>query len=82
MNISAAWMSCFVAVLLPILSVLVLLYSDVQSLKHTKADNQCMMDLKVEVTQQMTKNTSAIEALNKTLKLLREDLHEQQERSK
>jgi F0F1-type ATP synthase membrane subunit a len=82
MNISAAWMSCFVAVLLPILSVLVLLYSDVQSLKHTKADKQCMMDLKVEVTQQMTKNTSAIEALNETLKLLREDLHEQQERSK
>jgi ABC-type transport system involved in cytochrome bd biosynthesis fused ATPase/permease subunit len=77
MKVTAAWFSCITAIILPIIASLVLLYSDVQSIKVTKASNQDMMELKVQFTEQMTKNTSAIEALNETLKLIREELNEQ-----
>jgi ABC-type transport system involved in cytochrome bd biosynthesis fused ATPase/permease subunit len=77
MKVTAAWFSCITAIVLPIIASLVLLYSDVQSIKVTKASNQDMMELKVQFTEQMTKNTSAIEALNETLKLIREELNEQ-----
>ena len=77
MRITAAWFSCLSAIILPVVASLILLYSDVQSIKETKASNRDMMELKVQFTEQMTKNTSAIEALNETLKLIREELNEQ-----
>jgi len=74
MKLSSAWISCILAVLIPICTALVLLYSDVQSLKLAKADTYDMLELKVQFTKQMTKNTGAIEALNETLKLIRKEL--------
>jgi hypothetical protein len=71
LKVSSAWLSCFLAALLPTTAALVILYSDVQTLKMTKADTKEMLELKVEMTRQLTRNTTAIENLNETLKTFR-----------
>jgi len=66
----ATWAGVLVAALLPVVAALVILYSDVQSLKVTKAEQREVLELKVDFTKQMTRNTTAIENLNETLKTL------------
>lgn len=68
MKDKATWAGVVVAVLVPIVASLVILHSDVQSLKVTKAEQREVLELKVEFTKQMTRNTVAIENLNETLK--------------
>jgi len=70
MKDSAQWAGIIVALFLPIVAALVILYSDVQSLKVTKAEQREVLELKVDFTKQMTRNTTAIENLNETLKVL------------
>lgn len=72
MRVTSAWLGCALTALIPLAASLVLLYSDVNSLKHTKADKQEVMELRLEFTNQMTRNTVAIENLNETLKELKE----------
>jgi len=79
MKLTAGWTNALLIALIPITTVLCILYSDVQSLKINKVDTQEIMQLKVDFTKQMTKNTSAIESLNCTLKDIKGVLHEQQE---
>ena len=70
MRISSSWASIVLCLLVPLIGVMTVLYSDVQGLKLTKADQTEVLELKVEFTKQMTRNTSAIENLNETLKVL------------
>lgn len=70
MKDSATWVGVLVAVVLPFVAALVILYSDVQTLKVTKAEQREVLELKVEFTKQMSRNTVAIENLNDTLKVL------------
>jgi len=81
MKTFSAWISCAIAVIFPIVASMVMLYSDVQSLKVTKVEQTEMTDLKINFATQMTRNTSAIENLNETLKGLGDRLNEQQTRS-
>ena len=67
-------MACLLAAAIPTFTALVVIYSDVQNLKTTKADIKEVLELKVEFTRQMTRNTTAIENLNTTLKQLREEI--------
>lgn len=55
----------FTAVL-PIILALIVLYADVQSLKGNKADYREVAELRVHMTEQLSKNTEAINNLNKT----------------
>jgi hypothetical protein len=71
MKLSSAWTSILLCILIPVFGAMTILYSDVQGLKITKADQREVLELKVEFTRQMTRNTSAIENLNETLKTLR-----------
>ena len=75
MNITATWANTLLVALIPMSAALVILYSDVETLKVTKASTHEVMELKVEFTKQMTRNTTAIENLNSTLKLMREDVY-------
>ena len=67
-----------VLALIPIISVLIVLYSDVQYLKSTKANTQDVMEIKIEFSKQLAKNTYAIENLIETIRDLRGGgVHEQ-----
>jgi len=55
----------FTAVL-PIILALIVLYADVQSLKGNKADYREVSELRVHMTEQLSKNTEAINNLNRT----------------
>lgn len=74
MNKIRDWVTVALVLLVPICTALIILYSDVQSLKVTKADTEEMLELKVQFTKQMTRNTTAIENLNETLKRIREKI--------
>jgi len=52
---------------LPVIAVLVILWSDVQTMKETKVDYREVAELKVEMIGTLSKNTEAIEGLNKIL---------------
>lgn len=68
MKISCGWAAVIAALVIPIVTALVILYSDVQSLKISKANARTVSKLRIEVTKQMTRNTVAIESLDETLK--------------
>lgn len=58
---------------LPIIAALIILWSDVQTIKYTKVDYREMAELKTSVTGQLSKNTEAIENLNRLInELLKE----------
>ena len=61
------------SLVLPIITALIVLWSDVQTIKYTKVDYREMAELKTSVTGQLSKNTEAIENLNRLIsELLRE----------
>lgn len=61
------------ALVLPIIAALIVLWSDVQTIKQTKVDYREMAELKTSVTGQLSKNTEAIENLNRLInELLKE----------
>ena len=61
------------ALVLPIIAALIVLWSDVQTIKYTKVDYREMAELKTSVTGQLSKNTEAIENLNRLInELLKE----------
>ena len=61
------------ALVLPIVAALIVLWSDVQTIKYTKVDYREMAELKTSVTGQLSKNTEAIENLNRLInELLKE----------
>ena len=58
---------------LPIVGALIFLWSDVQTMKQTKAEYREIAELKTSVTGQLSKNTEAIENLNRLInELLKE----------
>lgn len=56
--------------LLPVLSALIILWSDVQTIKATKVDFKEMTKFKVVITESLSKNTEAINSLNKLVEIL------------
>ena len=61
------------ALVLPVIAALIVLWSDVQTIKYTKVDYREMAELKTSVTGQLSKNTEAIENLNRLInELLKE----------
>jgi len=61
------------SLVLPIITALIVLWSDVQTIKYTKVDYREMAELKTSVTGQLSKNTEAIENLNRLInELLKE----------
>ena len=61
------------SLVLPIIAALIVLWSDVQTIKYTKVDYREMAELKTSVTGQLSKNTEAIENLNRLInELLKE----------
>ena len=61
------------ALVLPIIAALIVLWSDVQTIKYTKVDYREVAELKTSVTGQLSKNTEAIENLNRLInELLKE----------
>ena len=61
--------SLFVATL-PIIGALIFLWSDVQTMKATKADYRELAELKTQMVGQLSKNTEAINNLNSLIKQL------------
>ena len=59
-----------VSLALPIIGVLIVLWSDVQTIKVTKADYREVSVLETKLTGQLSKNTEAIENLNKLIERL------------
>ena len=59
----------FVSVL-PIVSALLVLWSDVQAIKVTKAEYREVAELKIECSKQLSRNTEAIENLNRLISRL------------
>jgi hypothetical protein len=70
MKISAGWFAAMTALLIPILTSIILLFSDVQTIKATKAEKKEVAEIRLEFSKQLVRNTTAIEALNDTLKEL------------
>lgn len=58
-----------VSLALPIIGTLIVLWSDVQTLKVTKADYREVSKLETTLTGQLSKNTEAIESLKRVLEL-------------
>lgn len=69
-------MGAIVALLVPIVTALIIMYSDVQQLKTVKADRLEVNEVKAELGKQMALNTQAIQNLDKTLDKLTLYLHE------
>lgn len=65
-----------VALLVPIATALIIMYSDVQQLKETKADRLEVNEVKAELGKQMALNTQAIQNLDGTLSRLTQYLHD------
>lgn len=59
--------------ILPTIGALIFLWSDVQTMKQTKIDYREVAELRTEVTKQLTKNTEAIENLNKLIRMFIEE---------
>ena len=59
-----------VSLALPIIGTLIVLWSDVQTIKVTKADYREVSGLETKLTGQLSKNTEAIENLNRLLERL------------
>lgn len=59
-----------VSLALPIIGALIVLWSDVQTIKVTKADYREVSVLETKLTGQLSKNTEAIENLNKLIERL------------
>ena len=76
-------LSLIVSLALPIVGILIVLWSDVQTLKATKADYRELAKLETNVMGQLSKNTEAIENLNRVLEryLNERSTHEQQKTS-
>lgn len=53
------------------MAALIFMYSDVEKLKVTKAEDKEMMEIKLVFSEQMARNTTAIENLNETLRNIR-----------
>lgn len=62
-----AVITSIVAALLPIVGVLIILWSDVQVIKISKIDYREVAELKVNMIGTLSKNTEAIENLNKLI---------------
>ena len=62
-----ALMGACLALLVPLGASMIVLYSDVQSIKKTKADKVSVLQLKADVGKQMALNTQAIQNLDTTL---------------
>lgn len=58
------------AMALPIIGCMILLWSDVQTIKVTKADYREVAELKTQMVGQLSKNTEAINHLNSLIKQL------------
>jgi hypothetical protein len=58
---------------LPIIGCMILLWSDVQTIKVTKADYREVAELKTEMIGQLAKNTEAIDNLNQLIKMMLEE---------
>ena len=56
-----------VALLVPIATAMIMMYSDVQGLKESKADRLEVNEVKAELGKQMALNTQAIQNLDTTL---------------
>ena len=56
--------------ILPVIGALIFLWSDVQTMKQTKVDYREVAELKTEITGQLSKNTEAIESLNRLISKL------------
>jgi len=65
------------SVLLPIIGALIILYSDVQMMKATKADASEVSSIRIDFTKQMTRNTAAIESLSEVMKEMKTFLNSQ-----
>ena len=61
------------AMVLPIIGCVILLWSDVQTIKVTKADYREVAELKTEMIGQLSKNTEAIDNLNQLIKMMLEE---------
>jgi len=70
------WTACGVisAFLVPIMAAVIMMYSDVETMKITKAEIREVSELRLEYTKQMTKNTAAIEGLVDVTKDIKEFL--------
>jgi hypothetical protein len=62
--------------ILPIIGALIFLWSDVQTMKQTKVDYREIAELKIEITGQLSKNTEAIENLNRLISRLLDERKE------
>lgn len=81
-RVNSAWVAIVCTLLGPIIAALIFMYSDVEKLKVTKAEDKEMMGIKLVFSEQMARNTVAIENLNDTLKRLQKgDKHEQYKES-
>jgi hypothetical protein len=80
MRVTSAWAGCVLIALIPMVSALIMLFSDVNTLKYNKADTKEVMAIQLKFTEQMTKNTAAIESLVCALNRLGGS-NEQQKRS-
>lgn len=69
-RVTSAWAAVACALFGPIVAALIFMYSDVEKLKVTKAEDKEMMEIKLVFSEQMARNTVAIENLNETLKIL------------
>lgn len=69
-------LGAIVALLVPICSALIIMYSDVQQLKETKATRLEVNEVKAELGKQMALNTQAIQNLDSTLSRLTEYLYD------
>ena len=65
------------ALVLPIIAALIVLWSDVQTIKYTKVDYREVAELKTSVTGQLSKNTEAIENLNRLINELLKERREE-----
>ncbi len=70
-KVTSAWAAVACALILPIVAAIILVYADVEKLKVTKAEKEAMLELKVSFSEQMARNTTAIENLNDILKDMR-----------
>lgn len=70
-QITSAWAAVACALFGPIVTALIFMYSDVEKLKVTKAEETEMLQIKATFSEQIARNTTAIENLNETLRSLR-----------
>lgn len=79
MKITSSWLTCILAIVIPILGFLVMLHTDMQTLRETKADCKEVSELKLDISLQLVRNTTAIENLNSLLRDIKGDTYVKQE---